>query len=187
MAGAVGYNGIAEKVIAEEMTGLTFWAIEGWKRLIARGVFVEPQCVKDAVQALSDMNNRVGAWAKEAIELDAGYKVASTDLYCAFADWLYAEDGEGARLKFTQNGLSRRLKEMFPQLGTQAWGVRYFTGLKLTKEGLRQWQATKDREGPFVPRTKTAYEDGVNASFSLVKSDANKSAWDEKRDGEPVF
>lgn len=161
-----GYNSISAKIIAEELTGVLWWAIEGWKRLSARGHFVEPACMKKAIGELQDNNNSVGAWLKECVEADGDYKVANADLFASFAGWYYQENGDG-KFPWSQNGFIRRVKEAMPNLGYQKGARgRNLTGLKLTSEGLEYWSVNASRDSQYKPSGAALDDYSVNQSFS---------------------
>lgn len=181
-----GYQSIAEKIISEELTGVLWWAIEGWKRLSARGVFIEPSCMKKAVTDLKDSNNPVAAWMRESLVADSENKVAKADLFASFAGWYYLENGDG-KFPWSQNGFGRRIKEMMPQIGDQA-GVktRNFTGLRLTEIGLEYWSVNASREGVFVPKGTVVEPEMVNQPYSILKAE-RAAEQHENTDRRPRF
>lgn len=162
-----GYASIAAKIVAEELTGVLWWAIEGWQRLGARGVFTPPQCMTKAVIELQDSNNKVGAWMRESIAADPVSKVASADLFASFAGWYYLENGDG-KFPWSQNGFTRKLRDAMPLLGTQS-GVktRNLTGLRLTETGLEYWSINASRDARDVPKGAALDQFQVNQVYSV--------------------
>lgn len=162
-----GYPSIAAKVIAEELTGVLWWAIEGWRRLSARGIFTPPPCMTKAVTELQDSNNKIGAWMRESVVADPGYKVAGADLYASFAGWYYLENGDG-KFPWSQNGCTRKIKQAMPLLGYQAGAKsRALTGLRLTEAGLDYWSINASREGRDVPKGAAIDQYSVNQTYSV--------------------
>lgn len=160
----VGYNSIAAKIIAEELTGVLWWAIEGWKRASARGRFAEPECMLEAVRSLQRSNDAVRAWAEDGVIEDPSHKVAKADLFAAFAGWYFLENGAGKN-PWSQNGFIKALKNVCPTVGEQNAAVRYVTGIKLTEEGVQHWQTDQERDLNRVA-TKTMEPVFINQSFS---------------------
>jgi len=166
-----GYHSIAAKIVAEELTGVLWWAIEGWQRLSARGVFNEPPCMKRAVAEMQDNNNSVGAWIKECVEEDQGVKVANADLYASFAGWFYLENGE-TRFLLSQNKFIRRFREMLPNVGYQKGAKsRNLTGLRLTEAGLEYWAVNSARDGLGVPKPASMDQFLVNQEYEQDRAE----------------
>lgn len=184
-----GYANVAAKIIAEELTGVLWWAIEGWQRLSARGVFTPPPCMTKAVIELQDSNNKVGAWMREAVVADPGYKVAGADLFASFAGWYYLENGDG-KFPWSQNGCTRAIKTAMPLLGHQA-GIksRALTGLKLTENGLEYWSINASRDGRDVPKGAAIDQYSVNQMYSQKHAEraAEQHAQTPDEDRRPRF
>jgi P4 family phage/plasmid primase-like protien len=141
-----GYDSIAEKIIAEELTGVLWWAIEGWHRLAARGVFAPPACMTEAVKALQEANDDIGTWAAQCAYYDPLYQVAPPDLFASFAGWFFQEKGE-TKFQWSQNGFSRTLKERMPKIEPGRDGkTRWIRGIRLNEEGLENWTANMERD-----------------------------------------
>jgi phage/plasmid-associated DNA primase len=173
-----GYNSIAEKVVAEELTGILWWAIEGWRRLSARGVFAEPPCMKKAIGELQNRNNSVRAWMNECVSEDGASKVATADLFASFAGWYYLENGDG-KFPWSQNGFTRNLKDLMPLLGSQSGTkTRNLTGLRLNESGLEYWAINSSREGREVPKGAALDQYSVNQDYSI--SHAERAAEQHK-------
>jgi len=171
-----GFHSISAKIIAEELTGVLWWAIEGWQRLSARGVFTEPACMKRAVGEMQNNNNQVGSWLKECAVADPETKVANSDLFASFAGWYYQENGDG-KFPWSQNGFIRRLKEALPNLGYQK-GVktRNLTGIRLTEDGLEYWSVNNSRDHPAAPKSASLDAFSVNQYFSVSHAERAKLA-----------
>jgi P4 family phage/plasmid primase-like protien len=164
----VGYNSIAAKVIAEELSGVLWWAIEGWRVASARGRFDEPACMLDAIKSLQRSNDAVRAWVEDGAVEDNSHKVAKSDLFAAFCGWYFLENG-GGKNPWSQNGFMKALKNVLPSIGEQAAAVRYVTGVKLTDEGVQHWSTDQERDLQRVT-TKTMDTVFINQSFSASHS-----------------
>lgn len=178
-----GYHSIAAKIIAEELTGVLWWAIEGWRVASARGRFAEPECMLEAVRSLQRSNDAVRAWADEGCAEDPGHKVAKTDLFAAFCGWYFLENG-GGKNPWSQNGFIKALKNVCPTVGEQNAAVRYITGIKLSDEGVQHWITDQERDLNRVA-TKTTDAIFLNQNFSASHSQRLKST--EAEDRKPRF
>ncbi len=70
-----------------ELPGILLWAIDGWKRLKARGHFVQPASVEDAIRELEDLASPVGAFVRECCTVAPGQRAWVDDLYNAWKAW----------------------------------------------------------------------------------------------------
>ncbi|MCE9545191.1 MAG: DUF5906 domain-containing protein [Planctomycetia bacterium] len=84
-------HGLTDRLLSE-LPGILNWAIEGWHRLHARGRFVMPQSVQEAVSDLEDLGSPVGAFVREACIVAPGRRVSLPELYEAWRKWC-AKDG----------------------------------------------------------------------------------------------
>lgn len=77
---------LTDQLVAE-LPGILLWAIEGWKRLKARGRFVQPESVADAIRDLEDLASPVSAFVRERCVVGPGHRVYVDALYCAWKRW----------------------------------------------------------------------------------------------------
>lgn len=142
----VGYESISAKIVAEELTGVLWWAIEGWQRLSARGYYQPPACMLEANQEFQDDNNPVGAWIKQCIELSDREMVSRIDLAASFNGWRTLEHEDDRPWK--NNTITRRISKILPGHKThKQHGERMLTGIRLNEDGLFAWQRIKDNAG----------------------------------------
>lgn len=166
-----GYDSISAKIIAEELTGILWWAIEGWQRLSARGFFTEPPCMKRAVSDMKDSNNPIGAWLKECATEDSKNKVANADLFASFGGWFFMENGDG-QFRWSQNKFIKRVREMMPNLGKQAGAkTRNTTGIRLNEDGLEYWSINASRDSLSKPKGAAMDQFLVNQEYSVSHAD----------------
>ena len=78
--------GLQEK-LTPELPGILLWAIEGWKRLKARGHFVPPTSSAAAQRELEDLGSPVGAFIRDCCFVDQGRTVNCDQLYRFWCDW----------------------------------------------------------------------------------------------------
>jgi P4 family phage/plasmid primase-like protien len=135
-----GYNSLAHKIIAEELTGVLWWAIEGRQRLFARGRFDPPAVMVEAGRNFQDSNDPVGSWIRQCVEPCRQTKLARKDLSASFNGWWAMESDDGK--PFSSNSVTRAIQERFPGLvDLKLNGERLFGGVRLNDEGLFAWES----------------------------------------------
>lgn len=165
-----GYDSISAKIVAEELSGVLWWAFEGWQRLKARGVFVVPPSMTKAIDELQDNNNTLRKWVRDCVIEDENNKVTTPDLFASFAGWYYQENGEG-RFPWSQNGFVRKLKEAMPLLGYQkSVKSRFLTGLRLNDDGKEYWSTNAARDTPNKPKGSSLDAHDINQTYDAVRA-----------------
>lgn len=79
-------HGLLNRLLPE-LPGIMNWAIEGWRRLNARGHFVVPRSSADAVQQLEDLGSPIGAFVREHCVVAPGRRVEAAGLFLDWCDW----------------------------------------------------------------------------------------------------
>jgi putative DNA primase/helicase len=117
--------------LMKELPAIANWAIEGYKRLIATHKFSEPESSKIARQEWYEENNPLAQFVEDCCEVDAGHKVAMTELFDAYKAWC---EGRGYQ-SMAANALSRRLSAMLGARITRVKNdnIRYVGGIGLRK------------------------------------------------------
>lgn len=83
--------GLTERLTAE-LPGILNWAIDGWKRLRARGRFAQPLSSQEAIRDLADLASPVSAFVRERCVIGAGARAIVDDLFRAWQEWC-GQDG----------------------------------------------------------------------------------------------
>lgn len=167
-----GYSSIAAKIIAEELTGVLWWAIEGRRRLFARGRYDPPAVMRDAGRSFQDANDPIGSWIRQCVEPCRATKLARKDLSASFNGWWELESDDGK--PFSSNSVTRAISERFPSLADlKLNGERLFGGIRLNEEGLFAWES----------RVKSAGFDKKPA-FSTTREEVNRH-WAQDADTAP--
>ncbi len=73
--------------LIEELPGILVWAIEGLRRLRARGYFAQPEAHAEAVHEMEDLSSPVLAFVRERCEVGSGRRIWVDDLYAAWRTW----------------------------------------------------------------------------------------------------
>jgi phage/plasmid-associated DNA primase len=179
-----GFESIADKIGKTELTGLLWWAIEGWQRLAARGTFDPPLIMLEANKALKDENNPVDAWRRECMELCPDGKVLRADLLASMNGWSSQEYGVDAK-PWSGRGFFPRLVKMIPGYSKEhsetadVDGNRLLIGVKLNKAGLRAWRVHKDSRWGEGAKTSTD-ETFVNKDHAQARMSAAAAPSDRR-------
>jgi putative DNA primase/helicase len=112
--------------LLNELPGILNWSIQGWHRLQARGRFVQPASVADAVQELEDLGSPVKAFVNECCRLGAGARIDVTDLYGMWKEWC-AEVGR--EHPGTAQVFGRDLRAAYPEIIVRRDGIRFYEGI----------------------------------------------------------
>lgn len=104
--------GLTNKLKAE-LPGILLWALHGWRRLRARGRFVQPQSAQPLVEVLDDLVSPIGTFVRQQTRLGTGLRIAVDELYRAWAQWC---TGEGWNCAGTKASFGRDLIAAAPQV-----------------------------------------------------------------------
>lgn len=105
-------RGLTDKLL-DDLPGILNWAIEGWKRLRARGHFVQPPAAEDAIRELEDLSSPVGAFVRDRCDLVPGARMYVDDMYAAYKAYI---EGEGWHTPSTKPVFGRDLIAAVPGL-----------------------------------------------------------------------
>lgn len=117
-----------------ELPGILNWAIAGWRRLTARGYFVQPASAKESVQELEDLASPIGAFLREHCVVEPGKRVDVHRLFDAWKRWCEAQ---GRDQPGTLQWFGRDLRSAIPGLtvkhptGTDGLRHRVYEGVGL--------------------------------------------------------
>ncbi|MBE7461911.1 MAG: hypothetical protein HS116_00330 [Planctomycetes bacterium] len=74
-----------------ELPGILLWALSGWRRLHARGRFVQPQSAQQLVEDLEDLVSPIGSFVRDCTRVGTELRIAVDELYRAWAQWCTRE------------------------------------------------------------------------------------------------
>jgi putative DNA primase/helicase len=100
-----------------QLPGILNWAIEGYRRLMQRGYFVQPRSSLKAVEDIEMLASPVKAFVRERCDLAPGLWQSVDDLWGAYQWWL--EDQHGSKSRHdpgSKNWFSRNLNAAVPGL-----------------------------------------------------------------------
>jgi putative DNA primase/helicase len=120
-----------------ELPGILLWAIEGWRRLTARGYFITPASAREAQADLENLGSPIGAFVRDCCEVGPGLSVQVSNLYAAWSDWCRKQ---GRDHPGTVQGFGRDMAAAIAGLHTAnlrtngGARARYFEGVTITPE-----------------------------------------------------
>ena len=126
-----------EARLAAELPSILNWAIAGWKRLRARGTFVQPESGKAMVEELRELSSRITTFLADACEIDPSYQEAIPHTYLAWCHWC---DQQGESNPGSTRALAKELRTVLPKLSSDkstkrdGQSLKLFTGLRLSAE-----------------------------------------------------
>ena len=102
-----------DKKLLPEMPGILNWAIEGWKRLTARGHFNPPASSVQAVDRMKSLGSPVFSFVAEECTLKSGAEVPLDVLYKAWNVW---REDAGVKESYSKEIFAKNLYEAFPMV-----------------------------------------------------------------------
>jgi putative DNA primase/helicase len=117
-----------------ELPGILNWAIEGWRRLSARGHFVQPQSGLELLDALENLSSPIKAFVKERCVVAPNRSIECHRLHNAYLGWSASENNYCDLL--SRNLFSRTLRAAVPGISVtqprrSGKQVRVFNGIDL--------------------------------------------------------
>jgi putative DNA primase/helicase len=123
--------------LAQEMSGILNWALDGLDGLRKRGFFRTPASSQDSIQELEDAAEPVRAFLREWCEQGPTQRVNVKTIYHVYRRWA-EENGHGVLAK---NSFGRALREQMPKLKTTGVGAkRQYVGVALSEDGEEQFR-----------------------------------------------
>jgi putative DNA primase/helicase len=122
--------------LMEELPGILLWAIEGLKRLRARGHFVQPKSVSDAVRDLEDLASPVGAFVRDCCEVGPGRRMWVDEMYDAWKVWC---ESDGRTNVTSKQVFGRDLAAAVPGVVCRRHSIqgRFYDGIALRAGGVQ--------------------------------------------------
>jgi putative DNA primase/helicase len=123
--------------LTEELPGVMWWAMEGWRKLQERGTLLQPESSADALADLEDLASPVNAFLRERCSIGPDETVPRSDLYDEYTDWC---KDHGRKHVLDTAGFGRDLHAAIPTLRTtkprvEGEFVRHYVGVGLRPVG----------------------------------------------------
>lgn len=124
--------GLTDRLL-DGLPGVVNWAIEGRKRLHARGHFKQPAASASMIQDFENLSSPVQAFVRDRCIIDPRHEVRKTDLFLAWRNWCL---GRGHDHVGTEASFGRDLNAVVPTLNTRQFRkdgdrIRAYTGICL--------------------------------------------------------
>jgi putative DNA primase/helicase len=117
-----------------ELPGILLWAIEGWRRLRARGRFLQPDSGRESIDDMGDLASPVAAFTRDCCNLGASESVQVSDLFAAWEKWCKTQGREkfiGTVQTFARDLLAVESRIRRTQPREQGGRVRMYVGIGL--------------------------------------------------------
>jgi P4 family phage/plasmid primase-like protien len=94
--------------LAQELSGIFNWAMEGLKRRLARGGhFIQPKSGESLLELMAEIGNPIGSFVEDALEFDPLGTVPKDDVFSCFKRWALAKSlPPGTELAFKRRFLA---------------------------------------------------------------------------------
>jgi hypothetical protein len=141
-----GFEKPQHLILATEMEGLLAWAVEGLRRVKARGYFILPDDARIAAENIKISSNLVAGFLKDCTEFDPAKMISIADFSAAFASW-WLENKEGQAIPRSER-LGWAVKAHGdPRIACDREELRdkrcrYYVGIQLNDDGKRHWNNT---------------------------------------------
>lgn len=140
------YSSPSELVLNTERSGVLNWALEGMRRALKRGYFLETEEMKQATQAMRTDSNIVAGFLSDCCEYTPDYMVSKPDFHAAFSLWWKENKGDERGVP-SIDSVGRAITALYDKrLGNDSHelkykNLRYFAGVKLNDTGIDLWTA----------------------------------------------
>jgi putative DNA primase/helicase len=134
--------------LTAELPGILLWAIEGWRRLHARGHFVQPATSSGAMDEMLALSSPVKAFVAEWCGVSSAAEVTVDDLYKAWTLWCRLQ---GTTKPSERNVFGRNLSAAFPSVhrghkGSGSDRVPVYKGIRLSLVGQQSLSVERAKE-----------------------------------------
>ncbi len=117
--------------LRSELPGILLWAMEGRRRLLDRGKFLQPGSGEADFEQIRDFNSPVGAWVRERAAVGDGLRVKCDD---AFTDWKQWRELNNVERPGNSATFSRNLRAVVPELDTSQYRIGKDDGSGFARE-----------------------------------------------------
>jgi putative DNA primase/helicase len=104
-----------ESRIAAEISAIVKWGLEGYRHLVARGQFVQPESIRNDLDDLAYSISPISEFADDLCEFKSDLRCRRDDLYRLWVNWCQTN---GRKDPGTVSNFTRMLRARFPKVGT---------------------------------------------------------------------
>lgn len=121
--------------LAAELPGILLWALEGLRRLRARGRFVQPRSAEQHVRLMEDMASPITAFLRDECIVEPGARVPVGELYKQWRAWCnkHGRDAHGTEQTFGRDIAAAlpAARVIRPKVAGTGERFRAYAGLRL--------------------------------------------------------
>jgi putative DNA primase/helicase len=127
-----GYGSPADLVVAEELSGVLNWALEGADRLTQRGHYDLPKSIRRSMSDFVKDSNPLVSFFEECVEFDPNARISVVDLHYALASFVR----DDMRNPPSRNAMGKWIKSMGdPRIAVdgdklRSGNTRFYAGFK---------------------------------------------------------
>lgn len=119
--------------LAAELPGIMLWALQGLRRLRARGRFLQPSGGATQLRLMEDLASPIGAFLRDQCVFEPGAQVPVAKLYAAWRDWCHEH---GREQPGNEQTFGRDIAAAAPAVGQsrpriEGQRVRMYEGVRL--------------------------------------------------------
>jgi putative DNA primase/helicase len=111
--------------LERELPGILHWAIAGWRRLRARGKFVEPASSGESREIMEEMGNPIKTFFEECVDQQPHFEIDGMRLYKCYCKWL---EEKGFKILPNSTTFKRNLRASYMNITSEVYrdhrGVR---------------------------------------------------------------
>lgn len=144
LATRISHLGNEDRTLAgrllKELPGILNWAVLGWRRLQARGYFIQPSTVMELVDQFQTLTNPLGDFVNDDCSLSDDNETSLASLYKSYLAWT---EKQGQKYALAINVFARDLRAGWPSLRHKRVGekkARWIVGIKPNFEPAPAWE-----------------------------------------------
>jgi putative DNA primase/helicase len=99
--------------LLSERPGILHWSIDGWRRLQARGHFVQPDSGRAMIDSMEELSSPIGAFIREKCIVGAEHEVFVSELFHCWERWC---EEKGKKDSGNEQTFGRDLRAAVPAL-----------------------------------------------------------------------
>jgi putative DNA primase/helicase len=131
-----------ENRIQQELSGILNWALEGYRRLHARGYFVQSKSALDAIQAMEDLASPIRAFVRDCCIVEPDQEVLSRSLFDRWEFWC---ETQGQNHPGTVQQFGKQLRAAYSGIRMKQHPRRY-VGIGLDRVRMQETAAHEHEE-----------------------------------------
>jgi phage/plasmid-associated DNA primase len=164
-------------VLNTERAGVLNWMLEGAKRALDRGHYINTKAGEALLEGILDDSNVARAFNKDCIEFDPSAMISAPDYRAALVQWWEEHHGDdikppnatmiGVHLKALGDPRILQDKETFKDEN----GLRFYLGIKLNTAGLSHWVSASfdNRQSGHSAKASARTSSSEKAVTRLIK------------------